>query len=222
MDPIMRHHGASALAREHDPMAAAKAELEQSAAAKESAAKLMLAVAENQRRAAAAMEVHCDVAPVAPSPDLADGFAATATFTGAPLPSRMDGLGQELRFEDPSVKRLLCDLFNLPAYTEQLFSFPVHSRHLRRTYFGHPGMLVSGDQQGLQSLGPKRYNPIFELPPSNEPERVGYRINQAIDLYKDAYCYDRNHESVPVLAHPEVECKRRVEVWVTAKQRPVF
>ena len=211
------------LAAERDASAAAKAELEQLAAAHESHGKLLLAVAANQRRAAADLEVQCDAAPVAPAPDLAEGVAAKATVTDAPLPSREPGLGQELRFEDPSVKSLLRDIFNLPAYTEQLFSFPVHDPYVRRTYFGRPGIMLPGNpgEHGLPLRGSKTgmgYNPVFELPSSNEPEGVGYRLNQAIDLYKDAYCYDRHHALVPVLAHPEVECKRRVEAWVTAKQ----
>jgi hypothetical protein len=231
----MKAFAPSNLAAEHDPLAAAaaaaKAEHEQLAAANESHGKLLLAVAEGHRRAAAALKVPYQAPPVVAAPDLAEGVAAKATVTDAsspppsppPLPSPSLGLDQELRFEDPSVKSLLRDIFNLPAYTEQLFSFPVHDPYVRSTYFGRPGILLPGNpgEHGLPLRGSKTgmgYNPVFELPSSNEPEGVGYRLNQAIDLYKDAYCYDRHHALVPVLAHPEVECKRRVEAWVTAKQ----
>lgn len=177
-----------------DLAAAAQAELARLAAAHESSAKLHARVAESQRRAAADLEGKCDAAPVATAPPKA-------------MQAIMAGVDNELRFEDPEVKALLQQIFQIPAYTTQLFAFPVHAPHVRCTYFGRPGVPLPGVERGS----------VFELPPSNEPERVGYRINRAIDLYKDAYCYDRDHASVPVLAHPEVECKRRVDAWVRAR-----
>ena len=134
----------------------------------------------------------------------------------------MAGSDNELRFEDPEAKALLQEIFQIPAFTQQLFSFPVHSRYRRRTYFGHPCNLMPDMCHGVidNALNPGKGNPykdVFDLPPSNEPERVGYRINQAIDLYKDAWCYDRDHQSVPVLARPETECKARVDEWVRHK-----
>ena len=139
-----------------------------------------------------------------------------------PMQAIMAGLDNELRFEDPQVKVLLHEIFQIPAFTQQLFSFPVHSKYQRRTYFGHPCKLLPDLAQGIvdNALNPGSGNPykdVFDLPPSNEPERVGYRIIQAIDLYKDAWCYDRDHQSVPVLARPETECKARVDEWVRHK-----
>ena len=154
------------------------------------------------------------------------GSHRPASHRGPAPPKAMQsvaGLDKELRFADPAAKALLQEIFQIPAFTQQLFSFPVHCRFLRRTYFGHPGMLSPGLAQGIinNALNPRggnTYSDVFDLPPSNEPERVGYRLYQAIDLYKDAWCYDRDHQSVPVLARPETECKALVEAWVRQKQ----
>ena len=140
-----------------------------------------------------------------------------------PMQAIMAGLDNELRFEDPQVKVLLHEIFQIPAFTQQLFSFPVHSKYQRRTYFGHPCKLLPDTAQGIvdNALNPGSGNPykdVFDLPPSNEPERVGYRIIQAIDLYKDAWCYNSEHQSVPVLAETEAACKARVDAWVRRKQ----
>lgn len=138
------------------------------------------------------------------------------------MQAMMSSMNQELRFEDPQAKALLHEIFNIPAFTEQLFSFPVHSRYQRRTYYGQPGMLVGGWSKAMMESigtgGQNRYSNVFDLPPSNEPERIGFRIYQAIDLYKDAWCFNSEQQSVPVLAGAETECKARVDEWVELKK----
>ena len=134
------------------------------------------------------------------------------------MQTMMSGMNKELRFEDPQAKALLHEIFNIPAFTEQLFSFPVHSRYQRRTYYGQPGMLIGGWSKAMIDTigtgGQKRYSNVFDLPPSSEPERIGFRLYQAIDLYKDAWCFNSEQQSVPVLAGAETECKARVDEWV--------
>ena len=138
------------------------------------------------------------------------------------MQAMMSGMNKELRFEDPQAKALLREIFNIPAFTEQLFSFPVHSRYQRRTYYGQPGMLVGGWSKAMMesmgSGGRIQYSNVFDLPPSSEPERIGFRLYQAIDLYKDAWCFNSEQQSVPVLAGAETECKARVDEWVEWKK----
>lgn len=138
------------------------------------------------------------------------------------MEAMMSGMNKELRFEDPQAKALLQEIFQIPAFTEQLFSFPVHSRYQRRTFYGQPGMFLPGRSKAMLDAaahgGQNRYSDVFDLPPSNEPERIGFRIYQAIDLYKDAWCFNSEHQSVPVLAGAETECKARVDEWVELKK----
>ena len=138
------------------------------------------------------------------------------------MQTMMSSMNKELRFEDPDAKALLHQIFNIPVFTEQLFSFPVHSRYQRRTFYGQPSMLIGGFSRAMiKSIGSGgriQHSDVFDLPPSNEPERIGFRLYQAIDLYKDAWCYNRQQESVPVLAGAETECKARVDEWVEQKK----
>ena len=138
------------------------------------------------------------------------------------MQTMMSGMNKELRFEDPQAKALLHQIFNIPVFTEQLFSFPVHSRYQRRTSYGQPSMLIGGWSRAMiKSIGSGgriQHSDLFDLPPSNEPERIGFRLYQAIDLYKDAWCYNLQQESVPVLAVTETECKARVDEWVEQKK----
>ena len=132
------------------------------------------------------------------------------------LRRRRHQLGPGAALEDPSVKSLLRDIFNLPAYTEQLFSFPVHDPHVRHT--PPPRILLPGNPGAWLPLrGSRTENGIQSLSCRRAMTRGLARLNQAIDPYKD-----RIATTATTRWSPSSRTRRwrqaPIQAWVTAKQ----